>query len=248
MDRTTAELMTVIAREKTRRVAGRWGEYRVWRSPAGAEIWLHYPARTRARAGGGESKPLDLVEDLKGFTVFHAGRGRVALELAEMRQSGIDPLGAVCVEAARARGQPRLGFEVVGYAALDQMPRQAELQLCALAYRLWAFPSESAYFAGVASQRLIAPGALARIEPGDVPEARQGYRAKRGTLWLLSGRVRASMRLLNPLTHVPYYWLLVETDRGVLDVVVNSERIDGDVSTGHIVQVVGTMAGRVLSS
>lgn len=45
MDRRTAEFVRGIAASPKQRVGSADGEYRIWRSPAGAEIWLHYPKR-----------------------------------------------------------------------------------------------------------------------------------------------------------------------------------------------------------
>ncbi len=43
-----------------------------------------------------------------------------------------------------------------------------------------------------------------------------------------------------------YYWLLVNTERGEVDVVANPDQIEGDISSGHSVQAIVSMVGRII--
>jgi hypothetical protein len=84
------------------------------------------------------------------------------------------------------------------------------------------------------------------MEPEEVSDARLIYRTKPGALWLVTGVILKSIQLRNPLADKPYYWLLVETDRGNIDIVVNPAVIEGDISSGHTIQTVVSMVGRIL--
>jgi hypothetical protein len=78
-----------------------------------------------------------------------------------------------------------------------------------------------------------------------VPEVRLIYRYSPVTLALVTGVVRRSIRMQNPVTNVPYYWLSVETRRGTFDVIANPSHISGDISVGNIAQVCGSFVGRL---
>lgn len=259
MDRRTAEFVGRAALASKRRIQCADGEYRIWRSSAGAEIWLHYPKR-RAKLSGGTAKtdageaakPFDPIDDLMGLSVTHAGASDVRMTLARsLRIAAGNPLDGVCVATlgSRRAGEKSIAFsfEHIGFGA-DRLsaPVEARVQLTGLAQKVWAYPTEGGYLEATPAHRLIGRGAIADVKVGDLPELAMIYRPKPGCLWLVTGVVRRSVRLVNPVTSAPYYWLQLETDRGDIDVVANPMVIDGDVSQGHSVQAVVSMAGRIL--
>ncbi|MDX2158616.1 MAG: hypothetical protein SFW09_19115 [Hyphomicrobiaceae bacterium] len=256
MDRRTAEFIGTAALNAKRRIACAEGEYRIWRSPAGAEIWLHYPSRDRpfSRTGGSAGTPsgFDPIGDLMGMTVVHAGASVMRMRLARvLRVSKDNPLDGTCVAmlgSQRSSDKPiAFTFELVGYAETRHATgAEARVRVTALAQWVWAFAREDAYLAATPSHRLIGKGAMAQAEPGMLPDAPLIYRPKPGTLWLVTGEVRRSVRLVNPVTRAPYYWVLLATDRGDIDLVASPDRIEGDVSDGHTLQAVVTTAGRII--
>ena len=60
------------------------------------------------------------------------------------------------------------------------------------------------------------------------------------------GTIQRSSRLVNRMTGAPYYWLSIETEWGLVDAFASPERIVGDVSEGHIAQVLVSLSGRIL--
>lgn len=258
MDRRTSEFIIGVGAKSRNHLATARGDYRIWRSPAGAEVWLHYPSR-EARTGGrstesssSASQAFDPVGDLLGMTIFHAGSSRVDMRLSKsMRIAPENPLDGLAIgvlPSRRAKEKPiALSFELLGFAAEPIVrPVEARVELTALAQRIWAYPTETAYLAATPPRRLIAKGAIANVSADEVPDVELIYRPKAGTLWLLTGEVRRSVRLVNAQVSAPYYLIDLETDRGRFDVVANPDVISGDISTGHVLQTVASLTGRVL--
>lgn len=247
MDRTTADAIAEMSRAATKVLTCGSGEYRIWRSNPGAEIWLHYP-----RLGGrGAGRSLDPVDDLKGMSVYHRGASSLMLRIDSVTCSRVNPLDGVClatIEARQGKGKPApFTFEMLG-AAMETVtrPTRAKVALTGLAHKVWAFPSENAYLAATPPRRLLGRGALTVVKPEEVPDVNLIYRTKPGTLWLITGTVKRSIRLVNPITRAPYVWMSLDTDRGEIDLVANPSVIDGDVSSGHTVQTLTAMVGRVI--
>jgi hypothetical protein len=248
MDRPTADAIVSIARSNRRRIACRGGEYRTWVSSSGAEIWLHYP-----RSDEGSGREVEPIDDLKGITVFQRGASSIAMRVHRRIAWKENPLDGVCIAslpASRRRGRSiPFVFEQVGFAAdAAEGPYDARVQVAGLAHCLTAYPTESEYLRALPSRRLVARGSIVAMEPDEVADMGLIYRTKPGALWLVTGVIKKTIRLQNPLIHRPYHWLLVATDRGEIDVVANPGVIAGDISRGHSVQAVVSMVGRVLES
>lgn len=248
MDRATADSIAELSRTASKTVTCAAGEYRIWRSSAGAEIWLHYP---RPSAAPGSKRQLEPVDDLRGLSVYHRGSSSLTLRIDGVTCLKTNPLDGVClatIEARKGRGRPApFTFELLG-AAAEQIPRptRAKVALTGLAHRVWAFPTEQDYLAETPPRRLLGRGALTVVKPEEVPDVKLIYRTKPGTLWLVTGTVKRSIRLVNPITGAPYVWMSLDTDRGDIDLVANPAVIEGDVSSGHTIQTLAAMVGRVI--
>lgn len=186
------------------------------------------------------------------MTIFHRGqsdiRARIDRSLALSKENPLDGVCLAYLDNLNGRGRPApFAFEHLGSAA-DPLarPGAARIQITGLAQRIWAYPSEQAYLSATPSKRLIGRGALTMVEPEEVIDAGLTYATKPATLWLVSGVVRRSIRLTNPLTGTSYVWLLLATDRGDIDIIANPAVIRGDISDGHTLQLVASMAGRII--
>ncbi len=261
MDDATASFISQMSHGSTKDVTCASGCYRVWRSSAGAEVWLHYPRTPKPAAGAAaRTSGQHPIEDLKGLGVFHRGASDIRMRLAKsIAISGRNPLDGVCVgtlpvltpgkdAAGKSAAKPiNFIFEHINFgndAIVSTV--MARVQVTGLAQKVWAFPTEADYLANVASNRMIARGAMAEVDAKDIPDVAMIYRPKPGALWLATGIVKRSIRLTNPVTNNPYAWLLLATERGDIDIVANPSVIDGDISVGHTVQAVVTMAGRII--
>ncbi len=252
----TSQFVAQAVRRASIMVPCAQGNYHIWKSHRGAEIWFHYPtpdARQRKADAKADASPsFDPIDDLKGITVSHRGLSSIVMRLAHSTpNSSRNPLEGVCVgtlEARRGKGRPTLfSFEHIGHA-LDPFikPITARVQVIGLAHKIWAYPTEDQLMRAMPDKRLIGRGALMAVTPGEVREVNLVYRSKPNTLWLCTGLVKRSMRLVNPETQQPYVWLLLDTERGDIDLLASPDVIEGDISTGHMLQAVVSMAGRVL--
>lgn len=259
IDRRTAEFIADIARTTTRRIVGRDGEYRIWRSQGGAEIWLHYPGGHDVGRGPNKDRRRSQepaadrgLDALAGISIGHTGtsdvRLRLVRKLSTSQSNPLEGVGVTNLPSTRGNERPlTFTFELLGFAAeAVPGPMPLRMQLIALAQRIWSYPTERAYLAGTPSHRLMGKGAVADVRPSDVPEAELIYRTTPGALWLISGDVVKSMRLINPVTSAPYIWLSLSTDRGLFDVLANPDSIEGDISVGHVAQALVAVTGRIL--
>ena len=187
------------------------------------------------------------------MTIFHRGASDIKVRLdRRMAISKQNPLDGVCLaylDDLKGGGRPApFVFEQVGFAA-DPFSSaiQARVQILGLAHKVWAYPSERDYLAATPAKRLVGRGALTMVEPEEVADAGLVYKTKPATLWLVTGLIRRSIRMTNPLTGTSYAWMLLATDRGEIDLVANPAVIDGDISVGHTLQTVATMVGRIIA-
>ena len=270
IDRTTAETLAQISTKLGKRLVCAAGEYRVWRGANGAEIWLHFPkppatpttkapakkASPAASAGHAPAAtgPGAAIDDLAGLTVFHRGASDIKVRLVRrMAISKQNPLDGVCLgylDDLAGGGRPApFVFEQVGFAAAPLVaPVEARVQILGIAQKVWAYPTETAYLAATPPKRLIGRGALTMVEPDEVAEAGLVYKTKPATLWLVTGEIRRSIRMVNPLTGASYAWVLLATDRGLIDLIANPAVIEGDISAGHTLQTVASMCGRIIAT
>jgi hypothetical protein len=249
--RENAEIIGRLAVSQSRRVACRDGDYRVWRTGAGAELWFHYPAPRDERGQRFPANSSD-IGALEGITPFHRGQSSVKVRIGRILMlDRKNPLEGACLAwlpASSKKGREQaFVMELVPFALqpLEEPPFTAEAQLVCFAHALWAYQSVAAYTSNTPQNRRIRPGSLCPVTEKDVPEVRLIYRYSPVTLALVTGVVQKSVRLLNPVTNAPYYWLSVETRRGTFDVIANPSHIEGDISEGNVAQVCGSFVGRL---
>ncbi|MFM9939268.1 MAG: hypothetical protein ACKVP7_07220 [Hyphomicrobiaceae bacterium] len=252
MTPVTAEIVARVTEHESRRINCLLGQYRVWQSIQGAEIWFQYPAPLDDLKTARDPRLFHHINDLKGISVFHRGAGSIRMHLVQsVHVSRTNRLDGMChahlpAKSGKGRTVP-FKFEHIGFALDPVMaPTLARVQITGLAHKARAFASEAEYLASASSKRLIGRGALMQVEPNEVPDVDLIYQTKPGALWLVTGIIRRSIRMTNPETGAPYVWILLETDRGDFDIVVNPEKVSGDTSTGHTLLAVVSMAGRIL--
>lgn len=251
MTHANAKFVRKVATSDCKSIACQLGQYKIWQTNRGAEVWLHYPANNNLPLAHGR-RPFHPIDDLKGLSVFHRGASEIVMQLTRsVHVSRSNNLDGVChgeLRAKTGKGLPvPFAFEHIGFG-IDPVeePCLAKVQIAGLAHKIWAFGSEADYLAAAPSRRLIGRGALMPVEPEEVKDVDLVYRTKEGALWYVTGLIRRSIRMTNPETGAPYVWMLVETDRGDFDILANPEKISGDISVGHTMVGVVSMAGRIL--
>ncbi len=252
LTRATAEFIARIAKDDSKRIRCRTGEYRVWQLPRGAEIWLHYPWPVGCLRPANDQHPFDPISDLKGLSAFHSGASSIEMLLERsVVASASNRLDGVCcasLPAIQGRGRAvPFTFEQIGFA-IDpvEQPVRARVQISGLAHKVWAYESEKAYLAASPSRRLVGRGAMLPVEPDEIKDVRLLYRGHPETLWLVTGKVRRATRMVSAEVGTAYAWMLLETDRGDIDIIANPDVLFGNVAMGHTVVAVVSMTGRIL--
>ena len=253
MNRELAEFVSHAATTTRHIVRCPDGEYRIWRSRSGAEVWLHYPMPSGQQAGAALTAPhFDPIDQLMGLSIAHAGRSAVTLRIGRsLRIAPNNRLDGVSIAtlASSRSGERRVPFtfELIGFAAEPQKQAfVADVHVVGLAQRIWAYATETDYLRATPAHLLIGKGSMLEVEPSDVPEVPMIYRPKPGTLWLITGEVVRSVRLVNEITGEPYMQIELATDRGTFDLLSSPEMIEGDVSHGHTVAALAALSGRIV--
>lgn len=242
-----------LATSHSKLVGAAKGNYRVWRSQQGAELWFHYPqrpAREQRQIPGKVSAAA--TAGPVAVTPFHRGLSSCTIKISRyLSLDRVNPLEGSCVAwlpPATSDGQEQvivLELAPYGLQPLRTPPFTTEAQIVCFAHAVWAFKDVATYSRETPTNRRIAAGALSPVTDADVPEVKLSYKQSPITLGLMTGIVRRAIRHLNPETREPYYWLLLETKRGKIDVVANPGQVQGDISEGNVAQVCGSFLARL---
>ncbi len=238
------EAMIKLAVDCSERVSCEAGDYSIWRSRTGAEIWFHLPML------GTE----DDVRDIAGLTPFYEGLGVVSLEIVErVNRPEDNPFeGAFTAQVKDPDGTNEgypLTFDAVDFSAhaARELPFTAAARLVCFAREVRAFADEEAYQAdrsGPLGEIALSPQAF--IPLGQFAEPEDCERGGPESTALLTGRVRECRLQTNEVTGRPFHWLLVDSMAASFDVVADPEIIEGEIKEGGTVQVTGIMIGRLV--
>lgn len=231
--------MIARAAEASERIGCAAGDYSIWRSTTGAEIWFHIPPFGTD----------DDARDIAGLTPFFEGTSEVALEIVERITRPDDNAfeGALRGNVGGPDGYP-LVFEAADFAAhLDRvLPFRCRACIVAFAKMVRAHASEAAY-AGVHDGRDGLPlSSRAFVPIGSFEAASESQPPPPVSEALFTGRVAEHHALINEATGRVFHWLLVETLDATFDVVADPETIEGDIAENGIVEIGATMFGRLL--
>lgn len=240
------EMMTCAA-QASDQLGCEGGNYGIWKSRSGAEIWFHL-----GRTSTGETEIL-------GLTPFFEGKSEVALGLRRVLSRNGDNSFEGVLEGVLNPGENCEGgsypivFEAVDFAlsGVQELPVKQNVRLSAFARELQAYASEAAYFDAqdgedkpvFAPQAFIPVGLFAREQSEEVGES--AAQVPESTAFF-TGRVVEHSRLVNEKTGHEFDWLLVETLDATLDVLADPAIVAGEIVEGGTVQVSAIMFGRVL--
>ncbi len=242
-----------LAETRSKLVGASRGNYRVWRSQQGAELWFHYPQRPLQQRHLAKDKPAQ-PEPARpvAVTPFHRGLSSCPIKIGRyLAVDRVNPLEGSCM--AWLPPPPGGGHEQVivlelapyGLQPLRTPPHTTTAQIVCFAHAVWAFKDATAYSRETPSNRRIQAGSVSPVTESDVPEIKLSYRQSPITLALATGTVRRAIRHINPETREPYYWMLLETKRGSFDVIANPAEVQGDISEGNTAQVCGSFLARL---
>lgn len=232
------ELMIRLAGASVGRLACECGDYAVWRSRTGAELWFHLPVF------GSEDDALDI----EGLTPFYEGQSEASVEIrARLRRADDNPFEGAFL--AWVEDSFPVVFEAVDFAAhaARELPLRTRVRLDAFALELEAFADEAAFAAAerggngipLAPRAFVPIGQLAAAAADDddaVPTSSA----------LLTGKVLEHRLLSNEASGGTFHWLLVDSLDAVLDVLADPEVVKGTITVGGTVEVSCRMFGRLL--
>lgn len=222
------DLVVRLADAAGERLATDAGEYAIWRSRTGAELWFHL-----GPAGDCDGAEREII----GVTPFFEGRCEVLLQVDRSLKRPDDNShegafhGWVRNGPNDDLGDYPLIFDAVDFAAHCDRPLPARwrVRLTGFAHEINVLPDDDD-FAG--RQSFYSAGTMAREQPT--------------TDALLSGQIAGFAALTNEATGEPFYWLLVDSWGASYDIVVEPENACGDIKLGVTVSVDCAFFGRVL--
>lgn len=209
------------------------GEYAIWRSRTGAELWVHL-----GPVESGDETEREII----GVTPFFEGRSEVLLNLDEVIKRPDDNShegafqGWVCHDTDDDLGAYSLIFDAVDFAAHAGLPLPALRHV-----RLTGFAR-----AIVVSDDAAIEGQKSFCTTG-TSVGRQASPAASGTTGaFLTGRVKEFASLLNEATGEQFMWLFVDSWLASFDIVADPAVIAGEISLGATVQIDCAMFGRII--
>jgi len=242
-DQQFAAAVTDLAGQAAEMLATEHGDYAIWRSRTGAELWVHVGPEE-----GGEREILGLTP------AFH-GHSEMTVKLTQASQRPTDNAFEGLFTAwvgpdETGEGSYPLMFEAVDFAAHAARPLPAlrRVQLAGFARELRAFRSGADYEASqqqeprLAAKAFIPVGLFAAAAEDDATESANPASATA----LITGRVREVSRLTNEATGLPFFWLLVESHEATFDVVADPSIVHGEIKCGGNIEALVTLFGRIL--
>jgi len=217
------------------------GFYIVYTDSSGAEIYLQG----------------NFNQELIGFNPHFAGRSRrkVGLTRAIERDSseldgGFHAWANPANEEVETSGEYPFVFDVPDFRTVEnaEFPRVAEIQLTAFASNDFkVFDGEEDYQNSQGSElkyasKMFVPSGLFAFDENDASVDLNAVRP----VGLFAGEIKAFELKTNELSGEKFYWLLVETLGGDVDVVVDPKYVPTEPKIGGIVSGQFWLSGKVL--
>lgn len=259
------EAMVRLAEQAAERLTCGDGEYAIWRSRTGAEIWFHLAPEPE---DGG-------ARDIVGLTPFFEGHSEIEIEIEDIFQrEDDDPLeGAVSAWVAPddlGIGAYPIVFDAIDHGAIAniELPQVRRARISGFARELRCHADEAAFAAAVetgeeGASRLAAQAfvPLGMFERAAVPHAVNGNgnvasdasgaetdeQADPSSTALINGRVLQHAKLVNEETGQAFHWLLVESLAATYDIVADPQLVTADIAPGCIVETACWLFGRILA-
>ena len=213
------------------------GSYVYWKGDWGAELWVQLDH---------EGRFLDIQPHFASMSAMRIGITKRLNRPTDMPLDGawqgwLDPID----DDDPASGRCEVTFEAPDFALHHELslPVLASVQLAAFAHQVTVFETEQAF--------CEAPQTKDRLNPQSFIPAQQRVRDGGETEpqlaeALVCGHILKSELLCNDLTGLPFYWLLLETTGGRLDLLVDPVLMPSASPTGGIVMTVCWLSGRIL--
>lgn len=236
--------MLVLAEESRERLRCDEGEYAIWRSRTGAEVWFHLPPEGDA----------DEQATILGLAPFFEGQSRVPVLVTQIHRRPDDtPLegllhGWVAPDGSGGGAYP-IAFDAIDFAAHASRPLPAtwNCRVTGFCRNLNVHPDSSTLPEIGEGQRLAAQALIpiGLFNDDTDEEVAPTSSPPEPTAWL-TGIVRAHRLLENEATGRSFHCLSVESLAATYDLVADPDIVTGEIAEGRIVEVMAWMFARVL--
>lgn len=222
------------------------GEYAIWRSRTGAELWFH----VLPEQGDGE-------RDITGVTPFFNGSSELHLKLTERQQregdTAFEGLLTGWIEAEDGDDSFPLIFEAVDFAALEDLtlPIDVTAKLTGFARSLSVFATSADYTSAKVgtvplSDKAFFPLGLFGTSGNDATGTEDHPPLSSNAL--LTGTIASMALLQNEVTGARFYWLTVDSRNALFDIVADPEVVNGEPHDGAFVEVTVSIFGQVIAA
>lgn len=242
-----SEMLSRLATDSRLRLAVEPGDYAVWRSRSGAELWFHVV--------GSRNEDGTLADDgIVGLTSFFDGASSVGVRIErQVNRDGDSPFvgawaGWIDPEHKCEVSAYPVVFDAVDFAAHASrpLPMCCTVRLVGFARLLTVYPDEAAFFA--------AGSETAGLEPFSFVPVGLAAVAANGSLetasapsshGLINGRLVEHELLRNEATGFDICRMLIASDATVYEVVADPELVTCAMEPGAIVSAMCWMVGRI---
>jgi len=244
------ELLLKLAQEGRARVATPFGDYAIWRSRTGAEVWFHL-APVENDTGAVE-------REITGLTPFFEGSSEVSLNVTEVVKRCEDTVmegafHAWVAPSVESEGAYPIVFDAVDFAAVSHrtLPERRRARICGFAREVSAFADEPSFLSWQDEEPQMAPCSFIPVglfAVSDNDAQGEGSSEPVPTSHaLIIGKVLAFEKLVNEESSKPFYWISVESLAATYDVVASPEVVEGEIIVGGIVRAGCWLFGRAIT-
>lgn len=214
-----------------------FGRYVRWAGASGAELWFQYDHH-----GG-------LLDIQPHFAAMAALRLGITTRLPRPTDTKLDGAWQGWLDPPdedSSTGRCLVTFEAPDFTLHQDvhLPVITAVQMAAFAHSLTCYESEESFLkdaavAGKLNAQSFVPATQRKRDRGET-EPLQAQA-------LVCGYLLRCELLHNEMTGVPFYWLLLETEGGRLDLLVDPEIMTSEPREGGIVMTVCWLSGRLLA-
>lgn len=203
-----------------------------WTSSDGPELWLHLN-KQRVVLGGDPA--------FHGESSIKASATRLFCRPNDTKYEGGVFVWVNPKEDNLNEGEFPITFDLVDKVAYGNLvlPFLSEISVSAFADSLKIFESEEMYMKAMENEKLkLAPESnihLGLFQNKETPDSNI----------MMSGKIIKHKQMVNPLTNNPYYWILLKSLGGTVDVVADPDFIHAPLEVGGIISGTFWLAGRI---
>jgi hypothetical protein len=218
--------------KKTLKIKASGGTYFQYSDPSGAELWIQ------------ENSKKELI----GANPYFHGKSRRSVQLTSKHKKEPSELDGFFMCEALSQDDKSgslypFAFDVPDMQALPKLeyPYVTKIQLSAFAHAIDLYENEKEF----EEQRVVKMSSKSFI-PSGLFSSNEGNKTSPDTTGIFVGEVKEAQIKINSLSGKKFYWMLVETFGGEIDIVATISQIAKEPQKGNIVSGKFWLTGRIL--